>query len=150
MDKNSKTFIVYVASLNVALGIHPDKVAQIALLLTKEVKILDKYSDFINIFSEKKALVLPERTKFNEPAINLEDSKQPLYGPIYCLSPVELETLKTYIETHLKPDLFNLPTLLQVLPYCMIRSQITISAYVLIIEATTISRSKTSTVKVTI
>ena len=43
--------------------------------------------------------MLPERIKLNEHAINLEDSKQPPYGPIYSLGPVELETLKTYIKT---------------------------------------------------
>ena len=46
--------------------------------------------------------MLLECTKLNEHAINLKDSKQPPYGPIYSLGPVELETLKTYIETHLK------------------------------------------------
>ena len=47
-------------------------------------------------------MVLPERTELNEHAIDLEDGKQPPYGPIYSLGPVELETLKTYIKTHLK------------------------------------------------
>ena len=46
--------------------------------------------------------MLPERTNLNEHAINLEDGKQPPYEPIYSLGPVELETLKIYIETHLK------------------------------------------------
>ena len=45
---------------------------------------------------------LPENTSINEHAIELQDGKQPLYEPIYSLGPVELETLKTYIETHLK------------------------------------------------
>ena len=100
LDENSETFVVYVASLD--LKIHLDREAQIASLLTEEVKIPDEYSDFTDVFSEKKALVLSERTKLNEHAINLEDGKQPPYGPIYSLGPVELETLKTYIETHLK------------------------------------------------
>ena len=30
------------------------------------------------------------------------DGKQPLYGLIYILNLIELETLKTYIEIHLK------------------------------------------------
>ncbi len=47
---------------------------------------------------------LPENTGMNEHAIELVDGKQPPYGPIYALSPVKLETLKTYIETHLKTD----------------------------------------------
>ena len=102
LDEKSKTFVVYVASLNLVSRILPNKKAQIAFLLTKKVKIPDKYLDSIDIFSKEKALVLPEHTKLNEHAINLEDSKQPLYGPIYSLGPVKLETLKTYIETHLK------------------------------------------------
>ncbi len=45
---------------------------------------------------------LPENNGINEHAIELINSQQPLYGPIYILSLVELEMLKTYIETHLK------------------------------------------------
>ena len=78
--------------------------AQIAFLLTKEVKIPKEYLDFTNIFLEEKALVLSEQTEFNSHAIKLEKSKQPTYWPIYSLGPVELETLKTYIETHLKTE----------------------------------------------
>ena len=104
LDENFETFVMYMASLNLAptLKIYPDKAAQIAFLLTKKVKILDKYSKFANVFSEKKPLVLLERIKLNKHAINLEDGKQPLYRPIYSLGLVELETLKTYIKTHLK------------------------------------------------
>ena len=100
MDENSDTFVVHVASLD--LGIHPDREAQIASLLTEEVKIPDKYSDFADVFSEEKALVLPECTDINEHAIKLEDDKQPPYGLIYGLRLVELVTLKIYIKTHLK------------------------------------------------
>ncbi len=45
---------------------------------------------------------LSENMGMNEYTIELIDGKHPLYGPIYALSPVELETLKTYIETYLK------------------------------------------------
>ena len=102
MDEISEIFVVYIASLNLVLEIHPDSEAQIASLLTEKVKIPDEYLGFTNIFSEEKALVLPKRTKLNVHTINLENSKQPPYGPIYSLGLVELETLKTYIETHLK------------------------------------------------
>ena len=44
---------------------------------------------------------LPENTGVNEHAIKLEEGKQPPFGPIYNLGPVELETLKTYIEIYL-------------------------------------------------
>ena len=102
LDEKSETFVVHVISLNRTPGIHPDRAAQIASLLAEEVRIPDKYSDFANVFSEEKALVLPEHTELNEHAIDLEDGKQPPYGPIYSLGPMELETLKTYIKTHLK------------------------------------------------
>ena len=102
LDEKSETFVVHVASLNLAPGIYLDRATQIASLLTEKVKIPNKYSDFTNVFSEKKALVLPECTDLNEHAIELEDGNQPPYGPIYSLRLVELETLKTYIKTHLK------------------------------------------------
>ena len=49
----------------------------------------------------------PARAKRQETGLldlihNIKDGKQPTYGLIYNLAPVELETLKTYIETHLK------------------------------------------------
>ena len=59
LDEKSETFIIYVTSFNLALGINLDKAAQIAFLLTKKVMILDEYSDFTNVFSEEKTLVLP-------------------------------------------------------------------------------------------
>ena len=37
----------------------------------------------------------------NEHVIKLEKSKQPLFGSIYSLGQVELETLKTYIKTNI-------------------------------------------------
>ncbi len=45
---------------------------------------------------------LPKNTDMNEHAIKLIEGKQPPYGPLYALNLVELETLKTYIKTHLK------------------------------------------------
>ena len=75
LNEKSETFFAHVTSLNLIPEIHPDKMAQIASLLTKEVKIPDEYSDFTNVFSKKKALVLPKCTKLNEHAIDLENGK---------------------------------------------------------------------------
>ena len=71
-------------------------------MLTEEVKIPEEYLDFTDVFSEEKALMLPEQTEFNQHVIELKEGKQPLYEPIYSLGPVELETLKTYIKSDLK------------------------------------------------
>lgn len=84
------------------ITIHLAKKAQIALLLAKKVKIPVEYLDFANIFSKQKPIVLPEQTDFNAHFIKLKNSRQPLYGPIYSLGLMKLETLKIYIKIYLK------------------------------------------------
>ncbi len=44
----------------------------------------------------------------NKHAIELIKGKQPFYGSIYAFCLVELETLKAYIETHLKTEFIQL------------------------------------------
>ena len=83
------------------MTIHPACKAQIALLIIKEVTISAKYSDFTDIFAKKLAEVLFQRIKINKHVIELKESKQPPYRPIYSLKLVELKTLKTYIEINL-------------------------------------------------
>ena len=100
LDEHVEVFVVHVTFLS-TMAIHPAREAQIASLIAKEVKIPTDYSDFSDVFSEEKALVLPEITDLNQHAIELQEGQQPPYGPIYSLGPVELETLKTYIETNL-------------------------------------------------
>ncbi len=105
LNKNSKTFVIYVLALAVAeSSIHPFQTAQIAALLWNKVltEIPVKYFDYADVFSSDLAMELPENTGINEYVIKLIDGKQSPYGPIYALSLVELETLKTYLKTHLK------------------------------------------------
>ena len=77
LDENLETFVVHMTSFNLALssGIHPDRAVQIASLLTENIKILEEYLDFTDIFSVMKALMLPKQTKFNEYVIELEKGK---------------------------------------------------------------------------
>ena len=70
------------------------------MLITKKVKILTKYSDFLDVFLKKKTLILSEITKLNQHAIKLQEGQQPPYKLIYSLGLVEFEMLKTYIETN--------------------------------------------------
>lgn len=63
------------------------------MLVTEEVIIPNKYSDFSNIFLEKKTLVLLEMTKLNQYTIELQKSQQLLYGLIHNLGLVKLKTL---------------------------------------------------------
>ncbi len=110
LDENSETFVVHVSVLDVAEPlIHPFRAAQIATLQWDKAstKIPAEYSDYADVFSSDLAMELPENTGMNEHAIELIERNQLPYGPIYALNPVELETLKAYIETHLKTALIR-------------------------------------------
>ena len=106
LDENIEAFVMHVSflSLGSKMTIYPARKAQIALVLAKEVTVPAEYSDFADVFSKKTAKVLPKRIGINKHAIKLEDGKQPPYWLIYSLSPVDLETLKTYIKTNLAND----------------------------------------------
>ncbi len=82
---------------------HPSRIDQIAHLNADEApfKVLGKYADFADVFSPKLTAELPKHTRINNHAIKLVDNWQPLYGSIYSLRPVELKTLKAYIQNNL-------------------------------------------------
>ncbi len=105
LDPKHEAFVIYVATLSVNAGneVHPSKRAQIAHLKVDEAptKVPSKYADFVDVFSPKLAIELPEYIGINDHVIELVDDQQPPYGPIYSLGPVELETLKAYIENNL-------------------------------------------------
>ena len=100
LDPRHETFVVHITSLNFTPLDRP----QISGLIAKEAptKVPAEYSDFADVFSPDLASKLPKHIEINDYAIELvEDCQQPPYGPIYSLRPVELETLKAYIETNL-------------------------------------------------
>ena len=70
MDEHVEAFMVYVTFL-LTIEIHPAKEAQISLLIAKEVQILSEYSDFLDVFFKKKALILPEAIELNQHIIKL-------------------------------------------------------------------------------
>ncbi len=85
---------------------HPSRRAQIAHLKADEAptEVPNEYADFADVFSPKLAVELSKHTGINDHAIELVDDRQPPSGPIYSLGPVELETLKAYIENNLASD----------------------------------------------
>ena len=107
LDPEHETYVVHVASLSsiplASFDIHPSRESQISGLIAEEAptKVPAEYSDFADVFSPDLAMELPKHTEINIHAIDLEESKQPPYEPIYSQGPVKLETLKTYIETNL-------------------------------------------------
>ena len=113
LDENSEMFVVHFAALGVpgaakiaGILIHPNRVNQVQVTTLQQDKapteIPPEYADYADTFSPDLAMELPENTGINEYVIELVEGKQPPYSPIYSLGPVELETLKVYIETHLK------------------------------------------------
>ena len=112
LDADSETFVVHVAIREQEeMAMNPDRKAQIevqsgaqvgALLFNEApTEVPAEYSDYSDVFLVENAAELRKNTGMNEHAIELEEGKQPLFGPIYSLGPVELETLKTYIEINL-------------------------------------------------
>ena len=104
LDVDSETFVVHVAIRErEEMPVHSEKQAQVGTLLFDEAptEVPAEYSDYSNVFSAENVVELSENTGINEHAIELEEGKQPPFRPIYCLRPVELETLKTYIKTNL-------------------------------------------------
>ena len=125
LDADSKTFIMHVAIRErKEMAIDPDRKAQINAQNRAQIEamIQDKTqvgalmfdeaptevpvenSDYSNVFSAENAAELSENIEMNEHAIKLEEGKQLPFEPIYSLGPVELETLKIYIETNLVND----------------------------------------------
>ena len=124
LDVDNETFVVYVAIWErEKMAMDSDKKAQIkaqietqieaqsraqsgvqvgALLFNEALtKILAEYSNYSNVFLAENTAELPENTGINKHAIKLKKGKQPPFGPIYKLGPIELEILKTYIKTNL-------------------------------------------------
>lgn len=62
----------------------------------------DQYNNYTDIISPDLTIELPKNTGINKYTIELIEGKEPPYRSIYALSSVELETLKSYIKTHLK------------------------------------------------
>ena len=140
LDENFETFVVHVAALNnLELAIHPSQAPLLAALQQDKAptEIPPEYADYADVFSPDLAMELPENTGMNEHAIELVEGKQPPYGPIYSLSLVELETLKTYLETHLKTGFICLPKSPAGAPSFLKKSPTTAFAYASIIGAST-------------
>ena len=65
------------------------------------IKVSTKYSAFADVLSLDLVSKLFKHTGINDHAIKLVNGQQPFYSPICSLEPIELETLKAYIEINL-------------------------------------------------
>lgn len=105
--KELKMFVMQIAALEMFLArliIYFSQKTQVATLQQNKIfiYIMPKYTNIANVFSPNLAIKLSEYTSINEHTIQLESDKLLLYVLIYILALVELEILKTYIETHFK------------------------------------------------
>jgi len=81
-----------------------------------------EYHEFANIFSKTKAETLPPHRPYDL-KINLEESAQPLVGPIYSLSAFEQEALKEFIEENLNMGFILLTSSLHSTPVLFIKKK---------------------------
>lgn len=94
--------------------------AKIVLLKADEapITVLNKFADFANVFLPDLAIKLLEYIGINNYIINVIDSKQSPYGPIYSLRLVESKILNTYIDINLANNFmrfFKSPTVVLIL-----------------------------------
>ena len=64
------------------------------------IQLPKKYHHYADVFDKVKASTLPHHRPYDCP-IDLQPRKEPPWGPIYNLSPTELEVLRAYIEENL-------------------------------------------------
>jgi hypothetical protein len=64
-------------------------------------KIPAEYRDFADVFSKEAADKLPEHRPYDH-TIALQEGTSPPFGPVYPLSPTELDVLKKYIDENLR------------------------------------------------
>ena len=64
------------------------------------IQLTKKYHDYADAFDKRKANTLPQHQPYNC-LIDLQPGKEAPWGPIYNLSPIELEVLRAYIEEYL-------------------------------------------------
>ena len=67
-------------------------------LLFQQVPL--EYHDYLDVFSETQANVLPPHRKYDL-EIPLHPGTEPPWGPIYPMSALELAEMKTYVKNYL-------------------------------------------------
>ena len=133
LDSEYEIFVVHVASLSsIPLKTRP----QISGLIAKEAptKILAKYLDFADIFSLDLASKFLKHTGINNHAIEGVNGQQPFYGLFYSLKPIELKTLKAYIQTNLANNFIRSFKSPPVLPSYLTGNQSVFSSYASMIK----------------
>ena len=106
-NSEHEIYVVHIASLSstllIVFNVYLSRRSWISGLIVEEIptKVPAEYLAFADVLSPDLTSELLEHIGINDYAIKLVGSQQPSYSPIYSLGPVEMETLKAYIETNL-------------------------------------------------
>ena len=103
INKNADYFAIHASQVISAneSSMHQDRQDHIARTnVARTVNLPSEYVEYFDIFSDSDAIELSSHEPTNH-IIDLIDEKQPPYDPIYSLNEVELNTLRSYIETNL-------------------------------------------------
>src|SRR5436190_5357536 len=107
-------------------------------------KIPPEYHEFAKVFSKEESDKLPEHCPYDH-TIPLQDGTAPPFGPIYNLSPAELEYLRKYIDENLSKNFLRTHSHQRRLLSSLSRNLMDHYVYVLIIVALTESQSRIAT-----
>jgi hypothetical protein len=78
-----------------------DLAGDVLMATGPERTVLGRYRSYVQVFSEADSESMPSHSP-QDLAIELLDGKQPPWGPIYNLSEIELDTLRSFLEVQLK------------------------------------------------
>ena len=101
-------------------------------------KLPTEYHEFLDVFSQKGADVLPKHRPRYDHTIELIEGKTPTWGLLYSMSADELKVLKAYIKKWLTKALYGLALCQPHLRCYSLGSQIEAYASVLIIKPLTL------------
>ena len=88
-----------------------------------------EYFNYSNVFLAENTTEIPKYTRINDYIIKLKEDKQLLFGPIYSLRSIELEILKTYIQTNLANSFIEFSKFFARVLIIFIKSQIKVFAF---------------------
>jgi hypothetical protein len=88
------------AKVNIAVS-KPDNSLLHAELESLRSQVPSEYHEFLDVFSKTKADTLPEHNPHYDHHIELEEGKQPPFGPIYNLSEVKSAALQDFLQENL-------------------------------------------------
>jgi hypothetical protein len=105
-QKDVKIFAVFMKDLKIQL-----KKQDSSTVTDPKSVVFSKYHDFLNVFSKKKADILPSHRKHDH-RIELKADKEEEhdYAPLYNLSEEELQLVKKYLKEHLDKEFIESST----------------------------------------